>query len=201
MAFRYEQNLPEKHMDCLASNCETYRVIADKIAVMINFTKHNLAQSNWESLARRSICNYLILGIQRFRLVTIELMQQCKEMNLAQMTRTYEIILQTRQLSWTGIASDRHINLWWVNCLFDDLKFRFLCSFCVLIQVFFCQCKSFPLLLGSRHPLSKIASNYRETWCFITQDFRKVLCLSCKSLSDNWITAEQRDYSMSSIFS
>ena len=37
-------------------------------------------------------------------------MQQCQVMNLAQITRTYEIILQKRQLSYKGIARDLRIN-------------------------------------------------------------------------------------------
>ena len=43
------------------------------------------------------------------RLVIIELMQQCQGMNLAQMTRTYEIIIKKRRLSCKGIARDLRI--------------------------------------------------------------------------------------------
>ena len=42
------------------------------------------------------LCNFVNSAC---RLVIIGIMHQCQEMNLAQMTRTYEIILQKRQLS------------------------------------------------------------------------------------------------------
>ena len=42
-----------------------------------------------------------------------------------------ERTLQTRQLSCKGIARDLR-----VDCRSDDMKFRFLCSFCVSIHVF-----------------------------------------------------------------
>ena len=45
------------------------------------------------------------------------------------------------------------MDLWWVDCRSDDLKFPFLFSFCVLIHVFL-DCESFSLILGSQHPLS-----------------------------------------------
>ena len=65
MTFRNEQNLPEKRMDCLLANCKPYHVISDKIAVTINSTIQNFAPSNGENLAKRSICIYAILWIQR----------------------------------------------------------------------------------------------------------------------------------------
>ena len=68
--------------------------------------KSNWAPSNWENLAKRSFCNYVHSAC---RLVIIELMQQCQEMNLAQMTRTCERIPQKRHLSCKGIARDLRI--------------------------------------------------------------------------------------------
>ena len=68
-------------------------------------------------------------------------MQQNQEMNLAQMTRTSEIILQKRQLSCKGIASDVRI----YGGLIVDLmiwSYIFFGSICVLIH-FFRDCKSF----------------------------------------------------------
>ena len=73
-------------------------------------------------------------------------------MNLSNMTRKCGIILRDRQLSCTGISR----NLWRVDCRSDDLKFPFLLSFCVLIHIFL-DCESCSFLLGSQHPLSKIA--------------------------------------------
>ena len=55
------------------------------------------------------LCNFVHSAC---RLVIIELMQQCQEVNLAQTTRTYEIILQKRRLSCKGIARDLRIYGW-----------------------------------------------------------------------------------------
>ena len=52
------------------------------------------------------LCNFVNLP---WRLVITELMQQCQELNLAHLTRTYEIILQQRHLSCKGIARDLRI--------------------------------------------------------------------------------------------
>ena len=41
-------------------------------------------------------------------------MQQCQEMNLAHMTRTYERIIQKRQLSCKGIDRDLRIYGWFI---------------------------------------------------------------------------------------
>ena len=64
MSFPNVKNLRKERMNCLVSNGKTYHVISDKIAVKINSIIQNWAPSNWENVAKRSICNYAIFCIQ-----------------------------------------------------------------------------------------------------------------------------------------
>ena len=157
MPFRNEENLP-KRMNRLVSNCKTHNVISDKIAVTIYSTIQNWAPSNWENFAKRSIYDYAIFMYSACRLVITELMQQCQEMNLAQMAITCKRILQKRQWSYRVLPGIYGFMVGWLSIWWFAVTF--LCSICILIYVF-CDCESFWFLLESQHPLSEISTYFR----------------------------------------
>ena len=152
MSFQTEQNLPKKRMNCLVSKCETYHAISDIIAVTINSTIQNWAPSNWERPRKAQHLQFCSFVHSAYKWVIIELMQQWQEMNLAQMTTTYEIILKKRQLSCKGIARDLRI---YGGLIVDLMLWRSLFVAGVVFWfMFFRDCESFSLLFGSQHPLS-----------------------------------------------
>ena len=51
------RNLPKERMNYHMSNCKTYHLMFNEIAITMNSTIQNWASSNWEKLAKRSICN------------------------------------------------------------------------------------------------------------------------------------------------
>ena len=79
-------------MNCLVSNCKTYHVISDKIAVTINSSsKLGVIKLRDPRKAQHlQLCNFVHSAC---RLVIIELMQQYQEMNLAK---------------WQGLAKESY---------------------------------------------------------------------------------------------
>ena len=166
-------------MNCLVSNCKTYHVISDKTAVTINSTIQNWAPSNWENLAKRSIYNYAIFVHSACRLVFIELTQQYQEMNLAQMTRTYEIMLKKRQLSCKGIARDLRI----YGLLIVVFVFWFI--FSTVVEVF-------RYFWDRNIPWAKSPPISGRTSDLIRKIFGKFCVFPVNHFSENWITAKRR---------
>ena len=167
-------------MNWLVSNCKTYHVISNKIAVTINNTIHIWAPSNWENLAKRSICNNAICVPLSCILVIIELMQQCQEMNLAQLTRTYEIILKKRQLSCKGIALDLRIR----GGLIVDLMIGSSLFFAVFVFwfMFFVIGKDFRYFWDRNIPSVKSPLISGRTGDLLRRIFRKFCIFFCESL-------------------
>ena len=132
------------------------------------------------------LCNFFNSAC---RLVIIELMQQCQEKNLAQMTRTNEIILQKRQLPCKGIARDLRI----YGGLIIDLLIRFLFfavfvfifMFSAIVKVFryFWIATSFERNLRL-FPIEATVAIYYARFC--------VFPVNC--LSENWFTEKRRDF-------
>ena len=126
------------------------------------------------------------------RLVIIELMQQCQEMNLVQMTKTCERILKKRQLSCKGIAQDIRIysglivdRIIWSSLFFAVFVFRFIFSTIVKIFRYF----SDRNILGVKSPpfsgrTGNLLPTISGTFCVFPVNH----------LSANLITAQRRDF-------
>ena len=140
------------------------------------------------------LCNFVNSAC---RLVIIDLMQQCPEMNLAQMTRTYEIILQKRQLSPKGIARDLRIYgglivdlMIWSSLFFEVFVFWFMFSAIVNVFLYFWNRN---IIWAKSPPISD------RTGDLLRRIVRKFCVFLVNHLSEKWITAKRRDL-LSSIF-
>ena len=110
--------------------------------------------------------------------------------NLAQMTRTYEIILQKRQLSCKGIACDLRIYsvlivdlMIWSSLYFAVFVFWFMFSAIVKVFRYFWNCT---ILWAKSLPISG------RTGDLLRWIFEKFCVFPVNHLSENWITAEKR---------
>ena len=106
MSFRNEQNLPKERSKL--SFVKLLNISCDFRLNCGNDKQHNsklgaIKLSEPRKAQHLQLCNFVHSAC---RLVIIELMQQCQEMNLALMTRNCEQIMQKRQLSCKGIIRD-----------------------------------------------------------------------------------------------
>ena len=123
----------------------------------------------------------------------IKLMQQCQEMNLAKMTRTYEIILQKRKLSCKGIARDLRIyggfivDLMIFSSLFFAV-FLFWFMFSAIVKVFR-YFRDRNILWAKSPPISGITGD------LLRRIFGKFCVFPVIHLSENWIANKKEIFS------
>ena len=156
MSFRNEQNFPKEHMNRLVTNSKTDHRISDKTGVMISQFKiwRHQIEKTLQSAAF-VILHFCAFSIQigNYRAyATIQRNEFSKNNQDLRKNPTEATIVVYGY--FPGIT-----DLWWVYCRSDDLKFPFLCRFCVLINVFR-DYESCSLLLESQHPLSEISTYF-----------------------------------------
>ena len=120
-------------------------------------------------------------------------MQQCQDMNLEQMTTTYEIIHKKRQLSCKGIARDLQI----YGGLIVDLllwKYLFLAGF-VFWFMFSAIFKVVRYFLDRNILWAKFPNISGRICDLLRRIFGKISVFPVNHLSENWITAKRRDFS------
>ena len=119
-------------------------------------------------------------------------MQQCQEMNLAQMTTTYEIIRKKRQLSCKGIIRDLQIYgglivdlMLWSSLFFAG--FVFWLMFSAIVKVF--------RYFSDRDILwAKFLNISGRTCDLLRRIFGKFSVFPVNHLPENWITVKRRDF-------
>ena len=126
------------------------------------------------------------------RLVIKELMQQYQEKNLPKMTRTCEIILQKRQLSYTDISRDLRINgglivdlMIWKFLFFSVFVFWFMFSAFMKVFRYFWDRN---ILWAKSSPISDRTDDLLRTI------FENFCVFPVNHLLENWFTAKRRDF-------
>ena len=128
MSFLNEQNFPKERLNCHVSNSKMHHVISDQIAVTIKSIIQNWAPSNWENLAKRSICNYFLcaFGMQIGNYRAYSTIQRNK---FRKMTRTCEESYRSencRVRIFSGIYGFMvgWLLIWWFE---NSFSFQLLC--------------------------------------------------------------------------